>query len=96
MAVTITIDGSNHELPEAAVIPLAHELRASAEGDPEAARALAMAIERRLTDPTRGPLVITEPADLDALHRALNATVNELGPTMELFNAVDMARRSAF
>ena len=102
MAVRFTIDGSKQELPEAAAITLAHELHAYSDGfrgdcdDPWPAEALAAAIEQRLTDPSRGPIVVSETDDLDALHRALNATVHEVGPEMRLYNAVDMARRGAY
>jgi len=94
VAVTITIDGSEQQLTEAAAIRLVRKLRSYADGDEKAAEALATAIERRLTDPTRGPIVVSEPSDLDALHRVLNAIVDEPGPAMQLFNAVDMARRA--
>jgi hypothetical protein len=101
VAVTITIDGSDLSLPEAAAIRLAHEFRAYSDGDrgergdPWPAETLAAAIEQRLTDPSRGPILISESDDLDALHRALNAIVEDVGPPMQLFVAVDMARRAS-
>ena len=99
MAVTITIDGINHDLPEATAIKLAHELCAYADGDRGdcddawPAETLAAALRQRLTDPSRGPIHVSEPDDLEALHRALNFIVDDLGPAMQLFHAVDMARR---
>ena len=52
-------------------------------------------LEARLAGTSQDTVVISGTSSLDALHRVLNAIVHEVGPAMELYNAVDMARRAA-
>ena len=59
------------------------------------AQQLGSAIEQRIGRPEAGPITIDDRDMLDALHRALNATVDAIGPTMHLYNVVDMVRRAA-
>jgi hypothetical protein len=101
VTITITIEETPQELPDAAAATLAEELREYANGyrgdiaDAEPARQLAAAIERRIGRADTEPIVIDDSDMLDALHRALNSTVDAIGPTMHLYNVVDMARRAA-
>ena len=101
MTITITIDETPQELPDTDAAALAEELREYANGyrgdveDAESAQQLASAIEQRIGRPEGGPITIDDRDMLDALHRALNSTVDAIGPTMHLYNVVDMARRAA-
>ena len=100
MTITITINETPQELPDTAAAALAEELRGYAHhyrgqvDDAEPAQQLARAIEQRIEQPEADPLTIDDRGMLDALHRALNSTVDAIGPTMHLYNVVDMARRA--
>lgn len=101
MAVTLRIGDSEHSIPAQDATRLATELRAYADGyrgdceDPLGARNLALAIDERARGSAAGPIQVGTTDELDALHRVLNAIVHQMGPAMELYNAVDMARRAA-
>jgi hypothetical protein len=101
MPVTICVRDTALKIPMATARDLAEELQAYAAGhrgdypNPAAARALAEAISDRVAKRVRGPLTLANDETLDALHTALNAIVDEIGPAMKLYNAVDMARRAA-
>ena len=101
MAIALTIDDTTLEIPETAAALLADELNEYANGyrgdteDPGVARELAEALQQRLNSRAAGPLIVNDDAPLEALHRALNAIVDVVGPTMELFNVVDMTRRAS-
>jgi hypothetical protein len=101
MAVSIRIGDSEHAIPSQDAGRLATELRAYADGyrgdcdDPRPARELATAIDDRISGDATGPIDVRNRDALCALHRVLNAIVHEMGPAMELYSAVDMARRAA-
>jgi hypothetical protein len=101
MTVTICVRDTAQKIPSDDASRLAQELRLYAAGyrgevdDPGDALALADAIDSRLSGQETGAIDVDAPAALDALHRVLNAIVHELGPAMQLYNAVDAARRAA-
>ncbi|HEY0416283.1 MAG TPA: hypothetical protein VGC78_07845 [Gaiellaceae bacterium] len=100
MAVTLKIGGVLQELPDADAASLAEELRAIGDGyrgdyaSSEVAYAVADAIEDRLDVGDDEAISVNDPEALEALQRALNSVVHEVGPAMQLHNIADMARRS--
>jgi hypothetical protein len=101
MTVTICVGEDEQALPSDDAAVLAEQLRLYAEGyrgevtDPAAALALADAIEQRLVRGSEGVLRVGDRPALDALHRVLNSIVHDVGPAMQLYTAVDAARRAA-
>ena len=101
MKVTFRISGVRRELPVADAAAISEELRAIGDGfrgdwaGPDVAYALADAIDDRLDVGDDEPIAVTDPDSLEALQRALNSVIHEIGAAMELHNAVDMARRAA-
>jgi hypothetical protein len=95
MAVTICVQDSAQKIPNDDAAMLVRELRHYASGDrgnietPDAAIALADAIDDRLAGRAKGSVTV------DALHRVLNAIVHDIGPAMKLYSAVDAALRAA-
>lgn len=99
MALTFRIGDETHKLPAENAASLAEELQALADGHrgeweaTDVPHDLAGEIEDRLDVGDDEPIIVTDPAALEALQRALNSVVYEVGPAMQLHNSVDMARR---
>jgi len=102
MPVTIQVGNVSQELPSADAASVVEELRAIGDGyrgdyaTPEVAYNLASTIEDRLDVGDDDPVTLldTDNDALDAIQRALNSVVHEVGPAMQLHNVVDTARRS--
>ena len=98
--VTIRIGDIVQELPSADAASVAEELRAIGDGyrgdyaTPHVAYELADALEDSLDVGDNEPITVSDLDTLEALQRALNSVVRDVGPAMQLHNAVDMARRA--
>ena len=101
MAVAFRVGDVTYELPAADAASVAEELRAIGDGfrgdyaSADIAYAMSDAIEDRVDVGDDEPITVIDPDALEALQRALNAVVHEVGLAMQLHNAVDMARRVA-
>jgi hypothetical protein len=101
VAITIRIADTDRQLSSTDASSIAEELRAIGDGyrgdypTADVAFALADAIEDRIDVGDDEPITVADPATLEALQRALNSVVNDMGAAMQLHNAVDMARRAA-
>lgn len=79
---------------------MAEELRAIGDGfrgdypNADVAHTLADAIEDSLDVGDNEPITVSDPDALEALQRALNSVVRDVGPAMQLHNTIDMARRA--
>jgi hypothetical protein len=100
MPITIRIGDTDRELSTTDASSVSEELRAIGDGyrgdypAAEVASDLADAIEDRVDVGDDEPIIVSDPDALEALQRALNSVVNDIGPAMQLHNAVDMARRA--
>jgi hypothetical protein len=100
MPITIRVGDTDRELSFTDASSVTEELRAIGDGyrgeyaAADVAYALADAIEDRVDVGDDEPITVSDPDALEALQRALNSVVNDIGPAMQLHNAVDMARRA--